>query len=927
MIRIFKFLLLVIPLAIAHGAYAGPHKKIDPQPTPRELIAVENALASADLVGLYYIDMDYAFRLEKIFLDEGDSAALSTPTGTDDIVDDTILGFLRQSGLRPGETVDYILGAFTGDPKGAGQVQVALGNFPVKALTQKWKNHKSVKQTEVNGRTAWLWSRIDKETCKPSAPELMVIDSNRMIIGDPETVAWLLKRLDKAQAAKNLSSWRKYRKNKLIAFAIFLPKSLENISQNMIARMFAHSAQEQMVSVTGIYGGGTITWKPEGINLELLLESSNVAWNREQQKKFQEWKKKTYKGIEPEFKNVKNLLSYLNLNATDKKLVLQVKINEALVKDIGKVAEEGMDLFTSSLSSSISISGGGGHKPKEQILPLKDVNQYRVSLKPKDLDPFDTTASPNESYAASAGPFGIRIKGIKLNPNNEKIIDLHLEVVSSPFPEMEINPFGKAGEGTGAWFRVTHVFDQRGKELLLDEPCGKDRNAQFASLHKGFRNVEVKRVKKTPTIKKLMKDKPRWSSLTLHVLQGTHTAHLRRGILLSDIARIEGEVLLQLPAEIVKKRVKAPFKNKVVQVGGIRIKMKEAQNGAVSFTASGNVGQLLETRALNASGKYLRSASNSSMPILLGQGVSKNRSFSGTPKTVEFVLAGKTTKEIYPVTFAFQRPDYPSHQIFKRIAVETLSKRAFLQKRRSSPQGKVCSRDQSKHTSGAFHFCLHDHMNMQGKWQETGKYATGTFIVHTQDNKSITHNLSAAQMTVEKVIVQDGHNPARKTLPVQTEQFLLIDSNYAPPLKGSQFRMEAGPIPADAEHLKPVGFEGYLKIRLPRKLDSFRLDLNDLGNTAAAANGLKVRFTGLVENTVHLEIEGPRETLVQFQPQDGSRKPLTQGRVTLKKSKTDKRSFWQAEVHVPPETRYMKIVYASKQDTWKIPFHIEKKSP
>jgi hypothetical protein len=220
---------------------------------------------------------------------------------------------------------------------------------------------------------------------------------------------------------------------------------------------------------------------------------------------------------------------------------------------------------------------------------------------------------------------------------------------------------------------------------------------------------------------------------------------------------------------------------------------------------------------------------------------------------------------------------------------------------------------------------MNKNLNMRDKWKQTGKYVSGSFMVHSQDSDSITHNLSAARMIIEKVIMQDENLSKRKTLPVKKDaQFLVIDSNYAPPLKGAQLQIEAGPLTSNAEHMTPVGFEGHMEIRLPRKLNSLRLDLNERGNTGEAANGLRAKFTGIDQDKVLIEIEGPRETLVQLQPLDGSRKPLKQGSAHIKKTVSEKKTIWQAEVRVPSQTRYMEIVYATKQDTWKVPFHIEK---
>ena len=846
-----------------------------------------------------------------------------TSTGNDSKVNNSFLTFLGQSGLNVNESVDYIVGGFFAREKDAGQVQITLGNFPVKTLVQHWKTNKDVKQTEINGRTAWLWSPVDIDTCKPSRPQVLIAEKNRLITGDPETVAGFLKRMDRAKAQQDLSYWRNYRKGKLFSFGVFLPKNLKDIPENMFMRMMAQSMQDKMVPVTGLYGGGTITWNPTGIDLELLLESTDAAWNHERHQEFQKWKKKAVKGIEKDFKSVKNLLSYLNSKATDNKLILQAKINEALIKDIGGVFQEGVHWFTSSLSSSMSISGGGDTSG-EKTIPYKEVNQYQNIPGPEDLDPFDATANPNKSFAATTGPFGIQIKGISLNPKEAGVVDLDIEIVSSSIPKVEINSFAREGEGTGAWFRVTHVFSKDGKELLREELCGKDRNSKAVTLQKGFRNVEVKRVKKTPTIRKLIQNKPRWSNLTLDVLKGTKTIHLQPGTRLSDITAIEGEVSIQLPSNITKKRIRVPFKNKVVQAGELRIKMKPSASNSVSFTASGKVNRLLETRALNKSGKYLQSDSSMSSPLFFGKGVNKNKQFRGQPKTVEFVVARKTSKRTYPFKFKFQRPTYPASSFFKSVAVKTQSRRAFLSQRVSTPRRKVCSYGSIEFQSRPFYICMNQNIHMQSKWKKPGKYATGSFLVHSQDTAAVTNNLSAAQLIVEKVIVKDGNHPTMKTLSVKEERFLNLNSNYVSPLKGDQLRIEAGPVREEDENLTPVGFEGYLKIRLPRKLDSFRLDLFTLGSTAQSSNGLKVKFTGISENGVRMEIEGPRETLAHFMPLNLRGKPLTQKDPRIERMDSEGKTFWQAEVQAPPETRYMDIVFAPQQDTWKIPFRIQK---
>ncbi len=130
MIRIIQVFILALSLAVAPAVYAGPPKKIAPQPVPPELIAVENALAGPDLVGLFYLDMDYLVRLERSFHGgEEDPFALPTSTGKKDELTTSFLGFLGQSGLGVSESVDTIIGGFLGgnkDGEDNRQVQVPI---------------------------------------------------------------------------------------------------------------------------------------------------------------------------------------------------------------------------------------------------------------------------------------------------------------------------------------------------------------------------------------------------------------------------------------------------------------------------------------------------------------------------------------------------------------------------------------------------------------------------------------------------------------------------------------------------------------------------------------------------------------------------------------------------------------------------------
>ena len=111
----------------------------------------------------------------------------------------------------------------------------------------------------------------------------------------------------------------------------------------------------------------------------------------------------------------------------------------------------------------------------------------------------------------------------------------------------------------------------------------------------------------------------------------------------------------------------------------------------------------------------------------LERGSTKTKQFRGQPKTVEFVYARSTSKKTYPFQFKFQRPTYPADSFFKRVAVETQSRRAFLSQRVSVPKGEICSKGSLEFQSRPFYICLNQSMYMQSKWKKAREICHGNF--------------------------------------------------------------------------------------------------------------------------------------------------------------------------------------------------------
>ena len=98
--------------------------------------------------------------------------------------------------------------------------------------------------------------------------------------------------------------------------------------------------------------------------------------------------------------------------------------------------------------------------------------------------------------------------------------------------------------------------------------------------------------------------------------------------------------------------------------------------------------------------------------LFFGKGANKNKQFRGQPKTLEFVVAQKTSKKTYPFQFKFQRPAYPASPFFKFVSVDTQSRRAFQSQRVSTPKRKVCSNGSLEFQSRPFYICMNQRIHM-----------------------------------------------------------------------------------------------------------------------------------------------------------------------------------------------------------------------
>ena len=886
--------LLVVAGVAGYLAYREYGSAIlGPGPVPPAVRIAEDAIADDRLVGLMHFNVRHAVDVERAVLGEEDRQALLEPV----LSRNPMITMLRAGGNDPRDDLDHVLIGLLAQGERPVVAGVLIGRFPAARMAELLRRLYLVEPKRGGDRPILVGTRQDKLTCKTSSPIAVHLAADRIAFATPGAIGPLLDRLEaESPAGTDLGEWRAFRDDKVLSLGLLRsPTEIGAMFDTPMARLASNAGKEALAPIADLYVGGRVNPLLPGIEIDMRARSLDDAMAPQAVAKYQTWRQQLTQDAGADLPSVTRLQEHLSVEAKDGALYVRLSLDRALLTDLGQLTRELIGL-------PFSRTGVDIPKPRpatagqEQTIDPDKLPQFVPSIEHDDLPAYDPAAEPTFKTDAVTGPFGVRIKSLRLSNDDPDVVEIEVEAASSRIDNINGESMHRDKADPRAHLLITAVRGANGENLLREEDCGPDRNELGGAL--------------TPTTRYRHVD---GKSEFVPVVTGTKAVRLKPGVRLKDIAGLEGWIRLRLPTRTEVRRLSQPLKSRVIEVPGVRVRLDDGGAGGVKYEINGRSDRVLAVRALNGSGQYLAGAGSMSTGRLLGPGKTVSKSFAGTTAEVEFVIA--TTEEsrdysftVVPVRPRFGRWDHPG-----AYQVAVLDGRRFRRRfgRRRLP-GK-CDKSTSDRRLRPFRVCLE---SLRPAW---GGTLQGRILVSAPSTPALRGNFSAIELEIDRLLVKGVPGTKDTTTSVEIRRHMMLQPGFGARHLNNGFDSYVSA--KGLEGLKGktvVGAAGRLVVRLPRRLERLTLDVTDLGDEAEHASGLRAKLVEFSDGALVLRITGQRDRLVQFVPRDSAGKPLATNAAHLEPGKEPDTRKGSVRVSGVPATR--DIVFATRQDVIRYPY-------
>lgn len=581
------------------------------QEASAELMATENALATAELVAISSIDLDHIRKLEEKI--GGKSVLPDLKNGNN--TGGSVLSILGRAVMAHPEDVAYASAAvYIRKEGGVSSIIVAGGRFQYDEVVKVMKASGQA-QPHPQLKNTWLLQAQNIDTCQMSKQWTVSVTENRVIASDGNTV--LMERLEQpAPAVRDITKWREFRQSRFIAAAVFMPKELPQQGIDPMLGQAAQLSRQGLVGFNEIYIGAASRSFPPGGSLTLWLsaESSQIAakkatdWNAQLTVSREDWGNTL-----PSFAA---LHDQAVIGVQGNLLQADIALDEKLADKLRSLPGELVGLMFSGFGMKTQIKQAQSAEPAEVIDKMPRVFEAQTGI--DAIATYEAKGPFDEAADVMAGPFGIQLVAVRLPASTPQALELEIKTAGMKLPNV--------GDQAGSAMALTikSVRDKEGKELLREETCGRDRNSLPARPAFGGDSIS--------TVKKV---------------------RLQDGVRHADVAVIQGNVQVRLPVRIETVALAAPKLGDHIEREGLRIEITKLETGSLSYRISGEVERLLHLRAKNAKGEPLAWGGRFSMGSLFGEAQTVTSEFKGKVTSLEFVLA----QMIEQKDFAFELAD------------------------------------------------------------------------------------------------------------------------------------------------------------------------------------------------------------------------------------------------------------------------------
>ena len=835
---------------------------------PEHVVALEEALALPGLLGLAAVDVGALAKLQPG--SGGPPAASSAPTA-----DPSWPERLKQAGFDWSSDVEHLLAAgYARGDSGFGFALAAFGSFRPGALEQFLRESPEfdVDSAVLHGRDVLQIMRRDLATCEESGPYLMLVESERIVIGDPDTLEAVLGSERSAAASRELGKFRSFRGSRLASFAVFLPDTLPGVSNPMVG-VAAASAMSQLDGFRALYFGAGVQWMPPGLALASMLEAPDASVALASAAKWSQALDTSRTRLSQELPGLGALLDGLEIRTKGNELWLEARVDKELG---GRLEQLPGELLAAAFGGGASamLAAPGSAAPAEQL--DTSPRHFEVTHAVESLPGYDASQSFAGEVEAESGPFGFRLHSLALPRDPRQGMELVVEALGTGLVNL-------GGDGERVQLSVTSVRALSGEELLATELCGLERN----DLPVGLSNMAGA-------------DGP---------VSGVKRVRLVRGAQAADIAFVEGHVRLVYPSSTETLQL-PPEAGALLERNGARLELGGVQGGNVAWEIGGSSERLLHLRALNASGAPLLEQSSMSMSSMFGAGGSRSGTtgFAGEVAVLEAVFAVEEESWEFPFALTRMRPGTSreqtggEHRAFSNFPISRIRRDFAGATRDLAKSASAGAKAQA--TAGPFVVSLDSVWSFKGLMPQ--------FEVRAPEIPNLEDNLGALELSLREIELKDGtvHRPGDH--PQSWSKMVALGDAWSGEGLRANVSLETG---AEAQSEEVSAISGALVLRMPRDVSAVSLPELSLG-AELRAPGFAAVVSELGRDRFVLRAAKGGERVLSVRAYNERGQPLWMTGAEVSRSAAG----WQGDFGVQGVPARIDVIVAGKLETAEFPF-------
>ena len=764
----------------------------------------------------------------------------------------------------------------------------------------------AVQEASRAGESVLLVTRRDPEICRSDPEWGLHLRADRVVLAELSVLDTVLRRLSgQASAGRALARFADLRGEELLAGALFSPTTLALPEPDPLVRgLLAAAHGLEGASEAYLALGASTLGRELRVDLELVPSTAGGGaglarhWKGSGAPALGEWKQ-----LAPA---MAELFASLSGDATPNALRLQGTLDPAWLDRAPLLPSELMVLASRNVlrlepaaaampepAGPDASSGGEADEAIERAgaaaasagsadrLDL-EAPGFRSRYPVSGLPRYDSRDPLAGSADVVAGPFGIRVNRLSRGDDPEAGLELELRAAA---PVLSNLPRGR-----GPRLRVTQIHGEGGRDLLRDEPCGRERNHAPAELLREYGSDLIKTTK---------------------------AVRLGPDVRLEQVTHVKGEIELSLPVSVEAVLIEEPVVGATVEKAGATVELTGVRDSGFSYRIRGDTARVLHVAALNRQSRPLASPNAWSAELLGAPGRLGAVDFTGELGSVQVVFSLLD----HPVRYAFVLADARPGSDGEEFATESMEFIEYTPAqffREFEPKFghpfKPHAKPYALATAGPFTLTLDGIAVLEG--------LEPRISVLAPDLPNLSYNLTGLELVLESIALRGGKQ-ARRADHARAEapwKYMVTPRHRF----GRQELSVSLPVPThvDADPGDVQSLAGELQLRLPHDVYSVALPSVEPGTTITAG-GVVVTVRELTRDRFSLSVDGEAERVVGVQTFNADDRELyIEGSST---ERTPQGSLMTVRVHGRPAR--INVQVAREINRFSYPFRLQIERP